>query len=249
MQRISFEKPPLNELVLGVQFSNPLISNEDIFNLYNTFFKHNFPRIHESPLLPVTIEKIDRLNEFRIAADGNTRKVFVNNDTLIQIQGDRFLLNWRKLDTADEYPHFDNVYQLFVRELNNLFSLKEILKTSINQYEITYVDHLLDESFSEHRFAIKELFNFISLNDSVKSFVLNFVVPQPLIEGNLSINIKTGIRVQDQKPLIVLESTCRGYLPGTEMEDWFAKARTILVNFFVNGLTEKMKSTMGPKTR
>lgn len=248
MSKVSFENPPLNELVLGVQFSAPVISTEDIFNFYSSFLKTPYPRIQESDLLPVTIEKTDRPNEVRMVGLG-TRKLFIStaNDTLVQIQSDRFLLNWRKLDTNNMYPHFDNVYEKFLEQLNNLFSTKDELKRLINQYEITYVDHLTSDSLELHRFKLNEMFVFMPLKAPVKSADINFTIPTESVGGNLNIKIKSGVRNIDRKPVIVLETTCRGYSADISMNDWFRKSREILVNFFNDSISSQVKNSWNPK--
>ena len=67
------------------------------------------------------------------------------NTELVQIQNDRFIHNWRKADTDAPYPRYENVRAAFLSEARTLaqFLVEEHLgELSINQCEITYVNHI-----------------------------------------------------------------------------------------------------------
>lgn len=244
MTTISLKKPPLVELVLGVQLGANLITSDTVFSYYSQFLKDSYPTVTEKPILPVTIERIDRPSQMKIASGGNTRKVFVSkeDDTVIQLQGDRFLFNWRKGKGNKDYPHFDHVYSQFKQQLGYLFNINAQLSTSINQYEITYVDHIESSVVSPQRYNLNEIFSFISLSNPVRSMDLNLSIPEVEINGNLSIVVRSGVRSSDKKPLMVLETTCRGFRPDLEIDPWFSKARAILVEFFSQATTKELQS-------
>ncbi len=67
---------------------------------------------------------------------------------IIQIQKDRFVTNWRRMDGQD-YPRFDEVLRRFE---NGFAILKEFVKTaklgSIQpiEYEMTYANHITKEN-------------------------------------------------------------------------------------------------------
>jgi uncharacterized protein (TIGR04255 family) len=75
------------------------------------------------------------------------RAWFVSKDEtlLIQLQGDRLLLNWRRGPDEATYPHFETVSSEFQRIYGELeaFVLEQGLGTlQPNQCEMTYINHL-----------------------------------------------------------------------------------------------------------
>lgn len=72
-----------------------------------------------------------------------------DGDRLIQLQPDRFVMNWRKAKTNDEYPSFEVLKQQFDEELRGFiaFARAESLgELAVRQCEVTYVNHLLTDS-------------------------------------------------------------------------------------------------------
>jgi uncharacterized protein (TIGR04255 family) len=249
MGKISYENPPLNELVFGVQFASNIISQQNIFAFYNNFLSNEFPKIQEADLIPLIIERPDQPSSVKVlgpVSGFHARKLFSNddNDILIQIQPDKVFLNWRK-QTKGEYPHFDNVFGNFRGRLTNLFSINSRLESSMNQFELTYVDHFHSESLPTPPYNLSEIFTFMKFPEILKNFNFSFSIPQPTIGGNLHVNVKSAIRSSDKKPLIVMETTCRGYL-NSAMNDWFNMSRSILFKFFQESITEKMKESWSP---
>ena len=102
-----FEKPPVVEVVLGIQFSE--------LRRYRTFHagllwgekfrKAGFPKCVERPSLDPAFETFgapgrneSRLQLIQMPGPEVPRLWFINHDEteLVQIQSDRFLHNWRK---------------------------------------------------------------------------------------------------------------------------------------------------------
>jgi uncharacterized protein (TIGR04255 family) len=64
---------------------------------------------------------------------------------LIQVQPDRFVLNWRKLDTDTKYPRYENLKKAFQSELALFLGFvaeQELGGFEPTQCELTYVNHL-----------------------------------------------------------------------------------------------------------
>lgn len=242
MSKISLKKPPLVELVFGVQFGAGLITSDKVFTYYSSFLKDSYPNISEKETLPSTIEGVEKPTRVRLNALGNTRKVFVNHDddSVIQVQDDRFVVNWRAGKWGKKYPHFANVYGKFTQELKNLYSIDPQLAAAVNQYEITYVDHIEGEAIMSEKIDLNQIFTFLNLPKPVKSMHINFSIPQPDVHGNLSVIARSGIRQPDKTPVIVLETTCRGFRPELDIDAWFAKAHEILVAFFEQGTANEL---------
>jgi len=154
-----FSNPPLNEVVVGVQY-DPFegFSAVDYGAVYS-LFADEFPVVREQPPLEPRIETFGGSGtassaqfDFRPAALF-PRLWFVSEseDRLIQFQDDRFLINWRKTAAEDRYPHFEGVLSEF---LQNLTRLQEYYadfehQLKISQAEVTYINIIPVDDFDD----------------------------------------------------------------------------------------------------
>jgi uncharacterized protein (TIGR04255 family) len=145
-----FDNPPLNEVVLGVQFAQPQTYRQiQAWQVWD-LFRDQFPNLEEqSPLAP-TFETFGPQQPLAIrfglgAGPMHDRYWFVSGsgDEVIQFQNDRLLHNWRK-QSSSRYIRYENIRSKFHDELNKL---KNYLTSTnslfeINQCEVTYVNHI-----------------------------------------------------------------------------------------------------------
>lgn len=151
-----FTAPPLTEVVLGVQFSE-LRGYRTVHGglLWNSQYRPNFPFFEERPPLRPVFETFGA----EAATESNLdieimqkpevpRLVFSNEDgdEIIQVQPDRFLHNWRKVNDDAEYPHYEYIRNVFK---NNLLQFQSFLHSENlgeiepNQIELTYINYIL----------------------------------------------------------------------------------------------------------
>lgn len=149
-----FERPPLDEVVAGVQFASPTayssVSARDIWDL----FRSRFPKAREVPPLAPSFEtfgpSVSSAPGLRLQVHAGmqfNRLWFESPDGshLLQFQPDRLLLNWRRHSKGSSYPHFEAIAQLFNDELCRLSTLyRDKLNTElkVNQCEVSYVNIL-----------------------------------------------------------------------------------------------------------
>jgi uncharacterized protein (TIGR04255 family) len=149
-----FEAPPINELVMGVQF-NPvrgysLIRAGEVWDL----FKSEYPVVQEQGELPPRFETYGGgVEPFAVGfnilnSPPHPRFWFLapGGDQLLQFQTDRFLHNWRQIDgLGGEYPRFENLFDRFRSETQRLAQYMEALEAdtfTVNQVEISYVNRI-----------------------------------------------------------------------------------------------------------
>lgn len=148
-----FADPPLNEVVLGVQFAPAegysQIRAGEVWSLY----KDRFPLVEEHPPLPPTFETFGRPKAAQVGLGfvtgaSHDRFWFLTptKEQLIQFQQDRLWHNWRKLgDEKNPYPRFEAMIRDFEQELGGLEDYFRTLGNQlllINQCEVTYVNHI-----------------------------------------------------------------------------------------------------------
>lgn len=147
-----FAAPPLNEVVLGVQFTPPPGYSQILAGQVWSLFKSEFPRVEEHPPLAPQFETFGRPTESTfnfgfVTGASHDRFWFLNDKRgeLIQFQHDRLLHNWRKVGDGPEYPRYEMMIQAFERELRSLSSYFATLspqELQISQCEISYVNHI-----------------------------------------------------------------------------------------------------------
>ncbi len=155
-----FSNPPLDEVVLGIQFSPPpsytSANAKDVWEIY----RDEFPNIEEHHALERKFETFGGAlpsPNFGIRMGSppiRGRLWFVEalQNSLIQFQEDRFLTNWRKRPNGQEYPRFENIASSFrekIFRLERCFESTFSCKLDINQTEVSYFNILPVEDYSE----------------------------------------------------------------------------------------------------
>lgn len=247
-----FGQPPLDEVVLGVQFS-PIpgysaIDARAIWDLYRT----EFPGLEEQPMLPPVFET------FGGAAPGfhfqfgpfssQSRLWFVSTDGnhLLQFQPDRFLLNWRKNMGEGVYPRYERISAAFEEELTKL--ARHLLNEKdwaldINQVEISYINIIPVSEFSEVK-------NWISLwnppDFEIEGINMNF--PEVVSDQNgqpiarLHHELISAVSRDGSGKVLKLSLTYRGKPEGqgvAEAMKFMAEGRTAIVERFATITTKE----------
>lgn len=147
-----FVRPPLVEVALSLQFEPLSRLTTAHVGLLWAKYRGQFPRIEEHPPLDPVQEHFGPPPPPRVKiAFGNKpptpRVWFVgpDNTELVQIQNDRFIRNWRKAGTDATYPRYERIRSEFHTEAQTLIRFldeERLGELSINQCEITYVNHI-----------------------------------------------------------------------------------------------------------
>ncbi len=255
--RVKFARPPVIEVACGVTFSFPESLKTAHVGAFWAKIRAEFPKIQDvQPLAAVTeipgnatpmglnIELTD-LPPLR-------RAWFVSADdqTLVQLQDDRFLFNWRRVngEAPFTYPSYDHVIAGFFKlwgEFQNFAREVELGQPTIRQLELVYVnsisslpgfvgglgnvlvDHKKHES--ESRFlAAPEQFNWQS------------AYSMPNDAGRLHVVAQSAVKTGTKIPLLRLDLTARGLPQDTEPDGiraWFDVAHEWITHGFADVTT------------
>jgi uncharacterized protein (TIGR04255 family) len=148
-----FHKPPVVEVVLGVQFQR-LPMHVGHLGLYWDRVRGQFPQVQQQIQLPHIIERkgIQASNpsptiSFLTPAEQIPRVWIISEDhcELIQLQADRFLRNWRRYHgPAIQYPTYDgHTRPNFERDFTDFLDFAAIEKLPepvADQCEVTYIN-------------------------------------------------------------------------------------------------------------
>lgn len=145
---------------------------------------------------------------------------------LLQVQHDRFVLNWRKLETEEKYPHYDNLNSLLTEEFDRFesFLLDEGLSPPApDQVELTYVNHLPAGPPKARRQPLQGMVRLWSGQptgvelpepDEVALSASYLMRSEDKPRGRLHINLESRYRIADTAPLYVLNLLARGAPDG-----------------------------------
>lgn len=177
-----FDRPPLVEVVLGVQFSDLTdYRTHHAGLLWDKHFRTEFPRCVERRPIDAVFETFGAVSQGQprlqvqvLEAPGPVlpRLWFINDDDteLVQIQADRFLHNWRRSEKKGPYPRYEPIREHFFQELANVQSFFEEEKIGAiepNQCEVTYVNHISLPDGSDPWAQIRRIFRFWGSFDAV----------------------------------------------------------------------------------
>lgn len=258
-----FSNPPLNEVVMGIQF-DPLPGYKQIFagQIWD-LFRDRYPNVQEQPLLAPAFETFGLPSTgfqppIRLLTGAPHCRFWFKapeDDQLIQFQEDRLLHNWRKVGGGtNHYPRFEAMIASFADEIGRLQNyLKEFGRQdlNINQCEITYINHIpltsSDLSLVSDWLAFM---NFADRNPDDFSVAFRETIEDDkgLPIGRLTCEAGSAIS-EDGKNIIALNLTVRG-IPKTpaflrDALDFLALGREIIVTRFTQITTPKAHQAWG----
>lgn len=113
-----FDDPPVIEVALSVQFSPLPLRAMDLYPLWESR-RDDYPRRDEQPPLPPITAGGGPQAFVRFGTPPGARQWWLSDDGafLLQLQHDRFALNWRRVPQAADYPRFPVLLDRFTREL------------------------------------------------------------------------------------------------------------------------------------
>jgi uncharacterized protein (TIGR04255 family) len=256
-----YAKPPVVEVVISVQFDEMAVTPIH-FGLFWEHVRERYPRTEFHPPLGSVVELFGTQGAQRASLEIESgfplaRGWYLSEDglRLVQLQRDRFILNWRKLDTDASYPSYDALRELFERELSvflDFASEMQLGDFEPTQCELTYVNHI---------FAGQQWKTLGDLSDVVSVWsgrTADASLPDPEDVrlawqyrfdergkplGRLHVKVQSAFRTSDRLPVIVLQLLGRGAPVGSGVEGVLAfadRAHEWIVRGFTALTTERM---------
>lgn len=156
LSRITFQSPPINELVIGVRFPPVLELKAQHIGIYWQSIRDRFPECVQQPPHIVIAEGSAGLG-FPETVPGEVfplpRFWFLSNEhpLVIQVQRDAFWLNWRYAPQSGDYPNYENVEASFWREFETYKTFVDGIGQAklgvVSRCELTYVNLINPSAF------------------------------------------------------------------------------------------------------
>jgi len=258
-----FDHPPLNEMVLGVQFASvpgfKSVHVQDVWDLY----KDEFPTTQDQPLLQPIFETFGGMSPFGIQPffmggppSGVGRVWFISEtgNHLIQFQPDRLLINWQKNQNGQPYPHFEGILPIYsssLRKLATLFKENFGQELRINQAEVIYINLIPVEEFS---MASEYFKNWENTSPEIEG--LNITISQVFYDSQqnpyarLIQEIQSAVSPDRKNKVYRMSLTFRGKPAGDSIDDamtFLMNGREAVVLKFADLTTDKAHQLWGMK--
>lgn len=259
-----FKSPPVIETVLSIQFE-PLeaLVTSALGRFWDTI-RTKYPTFEIRPPLPSLSEQVGT-NEYPPATvvglsdESLVRCWFVSKDkrSLIQLQSDRLIYNWRRVADGDQYPTYMSIRPKFEAEWR---SFCEFLRgaslgvPAVNQCEVTYVNHIELEGTDGRQLDIRSVSPLLSQNPAGGFLPSPGVVQWSSVyemtgqAGRLHVSFKPALRRSDGKRLVILELTARGAPTGRNLAsilEWFDLGHEWVVRGFKELTSENLHKEWG----
>ena len=246
----SYRRPPVVEVVCGVQFEELTSFSSIHYGKFGSRIAAEYPRTEDQQPLAEVFEHAQAAKEEVVTfALPPLRRVFYISDDqnyLLQVQPTRFLANWRRRVEEDQYPRFPTAYERFLRgwhQFNDFIRTEGIGVPKVNQYELSYINHILEsnvpfpEGIQEHLgfFTWKgaQVLKFLP-TPRAANFRIQFALPDG--KGTLHVTVNHGKRATDGKGVVLMDLTARG--PGkanaSDMDAWLKLAHEWIVRGFTD---------------
>lgn len=266
-----FENPPVSEVAISVQFEPLAWWRVAHAGLFWAQIRSDYPLSEAQPPLPSQVERfsIDQLFPQAPtiafgALDPDTARVwFLSEDQtrLVQVQHDRFIINWRKITGEEVYPRYAATLRpRFEQEFNNFqqfINTQEKETLNVQQCEITYVNDIPRGEGWETLSEATSLFSpwwgtytdgFLPAPEMV-NVAGSFVLPNE--QGRLHFATQNLRRMRDQREVVQLRLTARGKPLSSDLSHvlaWMNLSREWIVRGFAD-LTSPKGHTLWKRTK
>lgn len=263
-----FKTPPLVEVVVGIQFARLKAMGVVHLGRVQRLFSDQFPTFEDRPRLDPGFEIIGpAVSTIKLeigAGAPQPPRLWLWNEMktqLIQIQSDRFILNWRRVDLNHQYPHFEDIYEQFNTYLGlftDFLETENIGSIRVNQCEINYINQIRamegDDLWADPSVALR-IANQSDWADpetppeDLRLQVRNVLVRNDEELGRLIVDCQPARSAEDEQ-ILHMSVAVRGRPWGgslSEINEFIFWGREKIVHRFVNVTTKRYQEYWGRK--
>jgi uncharacterized protein (TIGR04255 family) len=245
-----FKTPPAIETLMGFYFAPLRGWQTPFFGLFWNEIRKDYPRVEVQPfLMPEQGLKLELKSEkarLEISGEVPVRWMYFHHSgkTLLQVQSDSFIQNWRKRGDEDPYLHYGDLRPSFASmwdRYSKFLRTNKVQAPVIRECEVTYVNHI-DKGIGWN--SLRDLGNVVSSWSGATSG--NFLPPPDLISlnvvypirergGRLQVTLQPGIREGQETLQLTLMARCK---PKSSTTSELMNALDIAREWVVRGFTD-----------
>jgi uncharacterized protein (TIGR04255 family) len=218
-----FDKPPVIETVLGVQFEPIPLTNALAGWYWKSRLEREWGTANETQRVEDVFERFGRERQWRTPQiklmqqpiPGRLQIVRDDNERMVQVQDTRFVYNWRK-SKESTYPTYKTLLPEFNEQFARFSSFvddESLGNLSINQWEVIYVNHIPKGELWETIGDWPKIFPSVEATVAgrrMDGFTAHFQEELGDQQGRLHTELKFGKKKGADEELIVLQFTARG---------------------------------------
>lgn len=259
----SYAAPPIVETAIALQF-RPLkgFKNAHLWGFWSRICddypvtEDQEPLDSKTELFGDDIRREPRLPQLQFRPHASRLQALSDDrHAMVQIQNGRFIFNWRRLDSG-AYPRWSKTFAEFQRRYDQFIQFvsdEGLGQVDPNQWEVTYVNHLLKGGDWESEGEWPQLVpGLVGACQSVSAGDLEaidcrvqFVLPEE--RARLYIDLKKAVLTSNtDQELLTLTLTARGGVsPNHPAEEGLALGRTSIVTSFTQITGESAQKRWG----
>lgn len=260
-----YERPPVVEALLGVEFAPLPALQAPHFGVYWSQIRSDYPKFETQPALTSAVENFDkpvgrrRVLEINLAEIGERYWLKSQDETrLLQLQNNRLLWNWRNNETGKPYPRYELTlrpqFEIEWDRFTKFLTVEGIGHPALIQCEVTYVNHIEVGDGWNSVADWRNIFTFFGVtrepeflpSPETSHIKSQFVIA--LEQGRLHVDVNRAVRFSDQKELIVFQLTARGKPNTPDIAGalaWFDLGREWVVRGFTDLTSDAMHKRWG----
>jgi uncharacterized protein (TIGR04255 family) len=262
-----FDRPPLDEVAIGVQFEPLKGFHAGHLGLFWSRVRGRYPFTEDQPPIVPQVEPAEvapgsgpqvTFGTFPMIA----RSWFLDEgkNQLLQLQGDRFHRNWRQIEGTEPYPRYEYLIREFRREWDEFLAFlndEKIETPAVTQCEITYINNLPPGAGWQNFSDLATVFTTLrapkesGFLPAPELFAWDARYKLPEGRGRLRVKMQPGFRNRDLQLILVLDLTARGAPAANTQEGifaWFDTAHEWIVRAFDELTEAEMHKTWGKKS-
>jgi len=243
----SFDRPPVVELVMGVQFEPLKKLQASYLGLFWETVRDAYSKCSENPPITPQLEDLGRPGALKdmglqLSQVPPLPRVFFEDASgqwLIQLQRDRFLHNWRCGPREGGYPRYPAVRERFFSQWSNFQQFvadNELGDINVTQLEITYLNHVapwtdkseVGDVFPDFRWRKGD-----RLLGKPEACNISCAFTSSDSPSRLRATVRPGIH-PEKGNIVLFELTVRGVAEEDDLESWFDNGRRWIVTAFAD---------------
>lgn len=261
-----FAQPPVDEVALSLQYPPIAGFNVTHFGLFWQCIRGDYPKSEIKPPIPNVTEEFGpgaaftRQMKFALLELPEIRCWYLDEcrNRLVQVQRDRFVINWRKVTGTETYPRYPDVRDRLEREWRrfcDFLTSEGLERPQINQCEVLYVNNIeYDKGWSGYG-QLDQVIAALATPKAKNRFLpapermtMNVIYPFGENAGRLYVNFSPVLRARDGKEVLQMTLTARGAPRSSSDDDvfaWLDLGRKWVVRGFADFTTDTMHKVWG----